>query len=540
MTGARHARAFAGALALAGLVALVYGQVGGFGFVAYDDGLYVTENPMVQRGLTWDGLVWAFTTLHATNWHPLTWLSLMGDVSLFGVDPGWMHRVNVLWHLANALLLWRVLERYTGARWRSWLVATHFAVLPVHVESVAWISERKDVLSTFFWLLTLAAWLGWLRRRSAWRYALALAAFALGLLAKPMLVTLPIVLLLLDVWPLGRLGPGPDRAARVRRAVLEKLPLLALSLASGVTTIVAQHAGGATATREALPLAARAGNAALSAALYLWKTAWPAKLAVFYPNPAVGPAGLPPGPVVAAVLLLAAISVVAAWQRHRRPWLLVGWLWFLITLLPVIGLLQVGLQGMADRYTYVPVIGVSLALAWLLPGRWGATRAGRLALGVAAAALLLGLAGAARAQAAVWRDSFTLFSHATRVTEGNWLAWKNLGTIHHGRGDTVRALEAFREAARARPDDPDVWFDLGTEHAALDQHAQAAECFRRAVLLEPSDREAWFRLAVARALLGERDAAAEAVRRLGALDAVLGAQAAQVVDRIERQLAGSR
>ncbi len=527
-----------GAVVLAALVALVYAQVGGFDFVAYDDGDYVTQNPVVRRGLTLEGVAWAFTTLTAANWHPLTWLSLLADVSVFGVDAGWLHRVNVLWHLANALLLWVVLERFTGARWRSWLVAALFAVHPLHVESVAWISERKDVLSTFFWLLAMGAWRAYVERPSARRYAAVGGLLVLGLLSKPMVVTLPVVLLLLDLWPLGRLGQAS--AARPWALVREKVPLLALSTASSAVTLAAQHLGGATATAEGVPYAGRLGNAIIAASFYLHRTVWPAGLAAFYPNPAIDPAGVPAAGVVAGGVLLAALSTVAVWQRRRRPYLLFGWLWYGVTLLPVIGLVQVGQQGMADRYTYVPLVGVFVGIAWLVPEAWHATRPRRLAVAGVALAAIVALAVAARAQTAHWRDTFTLFDHASRVTDRNWLAWKNLGVVHHERGETRRALDAFWRSAQARPDQADIWFDLGVEHAALDQHREAVECFRRATLLEPGDPESWFALGISRAMLRQRDGAAEAVERLRGIDPGKARELDAIVERIARQLAGQR
>jgi tetratricopeptide (TPR) repeat protein len=278
------------------------------------------------------------------------------------------------------------------------------------------------------------------------------------------------------------------------------------------------------------------GNAFLSAAAYLEKTVWPAGLAVFYPNPASSPAGLPAGRVLASVLVIAGLSTVAVWQVRRRPYLLVGWLWFTVTLLPVIGIVQVGVQGMADRYTYVPLIGVFVALVWLVPASWSAARAARVALAAAAAAVLLALATVARAQAEHWRDSFSLFEHAARVTDGNWLAWKNLGVIHHGRGETLLALDAFRRSVEARPGEPDGWFNLGTEYAALDRHAEAAECFRRAVLLAPEDPESWFALGINRALLGRAGEANEAVERLRSIDPAKAQELGELVARISRQL----
>jgi tetratricopeptide (TPR) repeat protein len=332
------------------------------------------------------------------------------------------------------------------------------------------------------------------------------------------------------------MGPGSARACGPR--VLEKVPLLALSAASSVVTVVAQHLGGATATAEGVPYAGRLGNALLAAAFYLQSTVWPAGLAVFYPNPAIDPAGLPAGRVIVSALVLAALSAIVLWQRRRRPYLLFGWLWFWVTLLPVIGLVQVGQQGMADRYTYVPLVGVFVALAWLVPEAWRATPARQVVLHGGALAAVLALAIAARAQAGHWRDTFTLFDHAARVTEGNWLAWKNLGVVHHERGDTRLALDAFGRSARARPDQADIWFNLGVEHAGLEQHAQAAECFRRATLLEPGDPESWFALGISRALLGQRDGAAEALERLRSIDAAKARELEAILERIARQLAG--
>jgi tetratricopeptide (TPR) repeat protein len=287
-----------------------------------------------------------------------------------------------------------------------------------------------------------------------------------------------------------------------------------------------------------VPYAGRLGNALLAAAFYLHKTVWPAGLAVFYPNPAIDPAGLPAGRVAVSGLVVAALSAVAVWQRRRRPWLLFGWLWFCVTLLPVIGLVQVGQQGMADRYTYVPLVGIFVALAWLVPEAWGATRERQFALAAAAFAPVLALAVAARAQAGHWRDTFTLFDHAARVTEGNWLAWKNLGVVHHERGETRLALDAFGRSARARPDQADIWFNLGVEHAALDQHLEAAECFRRATLLEPGDLESWFALGISRAMLRQPEGAAEAVERLRGIEPAKARELETIVERIARQLAG--
>jgi len=346
------------ALLLAVGTAAVYLPVRSFDFCGFDDDAYVSENALVRQGLTPRGVAWAFTTFRAANWHPLTWLSHMLDVSLFGMEPGAHHLVNVAFHAANAVLLFLVLRGMTGALWGSAAVAALFALHPLHVESVAWIAQRKDVLSAFFFLLMLSAYLRYARSPSRGRLAAVTALFALGLLAKPMLVTAPFVLLLLDFWPLGRFGgahPDPGTlpaghppAVGVRRAVLEKVPLFLLSALSSVVTVVAQSRGGAMVPADALPFGARAANALVACAAYLWKTFWPAGLAVYYPHTK---GELPAWKIAGAAALLSALTGIAVREARRRPYLAVGWLWFLGMLVPVIGLVQVGGQAMADRYT---------------------------------------------------------------------------------------------------------------------------------------------------------------------------------------------
>ena len=366
---------------LVALVALAYGQAGELGFVLFDDPGYVSNNSVVQRGITVDGLRMAFTQFEMSNWHPLTWMSLMLDVQWFGAEPGWMHRINVLLHCLNTLLLFTWLRLATGAIWRSALVAALFAVHPQHVESVAWISERKDVLSTFFWMSTLLAYQSWTRHRGVPRYALVAFLLALGLMAKPMVVTLPVVLLLVDVWPLGRLAPGQVTWSRAWPLVREKLPLFALAALASVVTLVAQQ--GARTDVESLWLGARVMNAVVSAATYLRRMVLPGDLAVFYPHGWLVSTGLASATVAWSFALLAVISLLTVWQWRRRPFLAVGWLWFLGTLVPVSGIVQVGTQAMADRYTYIPLVGIYLMVSWALPSgeswpRWA--RAGGVAL----------------------------------------------------------------------------------------------------------------------------------------------------------------
>jgi hypothetical protein len=361
-----------------------YGDLRNHQFINYDDNVYVTDNPTVQGGLTLTGLVWAFTTLHSGLWIPLTWLSFMVDSQLFGLHPGGFFLTNLFFHIANALLLFWWLLRTTRAPGRSFLAAALFALHPLHVESVAWATERKDVLSTFFWLLTMWAYVWYAERPRLGRYVLILVCFSLGLMAKPMLVTLPFALLLLDYWPLGRLSlkgpaaaaasPKPGPGVTIKRLVWEKSPLLVISALSSVVTFSVQKEAGAISTLHTLPIPNRLANAMVACVSYLGKMFWPAHLAVLYPLPGHNP---PIWQAPAAGLALAVLSLLALRQARRHPYLLVGWLWYLGTLLPVIGLVQVGVQAMADRYTYVPSIGLFIAVVWGmadLAARWRAPR----------------------------------------------------------------------------------------------------------------------------------------------------------------------
>ena len=514
----RLASIWPAALLLPALVLVAYWHVGANGFIGYDDPAYVLDNPVVKQGLTLEGLRWAFTHLVAANWHPLTVLSHMVDVQLFGLDPGWHHRENVLWHCANALLLLAFLRRTTGSTWRSALVAALFAAHPLRVESVAWIAERKDVLSTFFFLLALLAYAAYARRPGALRYLAVTVAFALGLLAKPMVVTLPAVLLLVDVWPLRRLPLAPLSFTSAWPLLREKLPLFALSAASSAVTILAQDRSGAVRSVGGLPLGTRAANAAVSAVAYLGKTLWPADLAVLYPHPGYRPGGIPTWKVALATALLLGITALALREARRRPYLLAGWGWYLVTVLPVIGLVQVGQQGMADRYTYLPLIGPVFAAVWAGQELAVRLRVPRAVLAVAGLVLVLAAATAARAQVAVWRDTFTLFDHAARVTQDNAIAWKNVGSGWFDRGEPAEALAAFAEAARIDPDDPDLWFDQGMALSALGRYREATSAFEQSIRLEPTDREAWFNLGIAWATLGQPDRVAAIAQRLRALD----------------------
>jgi Flp pilus assembly protein TadD len=502
------------AAGLVALVAVVFWQVGSFAFINFDDDLYVYENPAVRGGLTREGIAWAFTAFHASNWHPLTWLSHMLDVELFGMDAGWHHRVNALFHGLNSVGLFIVLRRMTRATWSSALVAALFAVHPLHVESVAWVSERKDVLSTFFWVLTMGAYAWYVRRPSAGRWLATAAVFALGLLSKPMLVTLPLVLLLLDVWPLRRVGEGGVTWSALRPLVIEKLPLFAMSALSSAVTFVAQKQGGSVISTDAVTRGRRLGHAAVTCVGYLAKTLWPASLSMFYPYDAIA---LEQEPVALSVLVIVILTAIAVWQWRARPFVLIGWLWFLVTLAPVIGLVQVGNQAMADRYTYVPLIGIFVAMARTLRDLVKRGPVTRYVVGALATVVVLSAAWAARAQAGYWRDSYALYRHALAVTSRNWTAWNGLAYAYHGDGRLAEAVGAFQEALRVRPREAATWRDLGVTYARMNDHPAAIDAFRNAVQLTPDDAVTWIRLGASHGALGQLEHAAacfeEALRR---------------------------
>jgi protein O-mannosyl-transferase len=501
--------AIAGAL-LAGAL-LLYLQVADHQFLFYDDGQYVAENPRVRAGLSWDNVRWAFTTLHFHNWHPLTWLSHMLDVELFGLDAGAHHVVNAVLHALNGAVLFLVLHGMTGARWRSAVVAALFLVHPLHVESVAWIAERKDLLSTLFGFLALAAYRRHVERPGAGRYALVLLCFALSLLAKPMWVTLPFLLLLLDAWPLRRFAfaetgreEGPFAVVPARRLLLEKVPLLALSVASSAVTLVAQR--GAVAG-DALDLGARATNAVVSYTHYVWKTFWPADLAPMYPFRLP----LPLWEVALSAILVGGVTVAAVLGARRRPWATIGWLWFLGTLVPVIGIVQVGSQAMADRYTYVPSIGLFVAIAW---GAHDLARDRHVRLlAVTAALVVAALAALTWRQTARWADHETIFRHAVAVSRENARAHGVLAMGLRRSGKPAEALVHAAEATRLEPSVARHWSELALVSRALGRPADAYEASRRSTDLEPGLGLAWITLGQAAGDLGLAEEAEAALRR---------------------------
>jgi protein O-mannosyl-transferase len=502
-------------------VFFVFGQTLGHEFINYDDDIYVYRNQQVAHGFTAGWFGWALTSKQCSNWHPLTWLSHTLDGQLFGPSPGAHHGTNVLLHAAGAVALFLVLRRMTGDFWQSGFVAAAFAIHPLHVESVAWVAERKDLLSGLFFMLTLGAYLGYVRHRFSWaRYLAVVACFALGLTAKPMLVTLPFVLLLLDYWPLGRLAFGEssneasEANARPPRPpvwvlFVEKVPLLLLSAASCVVTVWAQQ--DAIRPLEHLSLATRMANAAVAYVAYLGKMFCPTNLAVIYPHRG---AGLPAWQVVAALVVLGAITAGVVVLRRKCPYLLVGWLWYVGMLVPVIGIVQVGLQSMADRYTYLPQIGLYVAVAW---GAAQLTRSWRyrgLACGLAAAVSLGALMIAAREQTSYWHDSETLFTHTLGCTPPNSIAHCNLAGVLLDKGDTDRAVEQFEKAlaVQPNPDPVKALTNLGDALTRQNRYDEAIDRCEEALKIDPDYADAHYNLAVALRLRGRLDDAIEHFR----------------------------
>lgn len=504
------------------LIAAAYWQAIGNDFMTfYDDVLYVTENSQVQTGLTFQSITWAFTTGHGANWHPLTWLSHMLDCQIYGLNPLGHHLTNLLFHTANTLLLFFLLARMTNAVWQSGFVAALFALHPLHVESVAWVAERKDVLSTFFWMLTMWAYLRYVDHQKISRYVLVLVFLALGLMAKPMLVTFPFVLLLLDIWPLGRLHAGLRDAetrgktrnwsaisrnkARIAQLIKEKIPLFGLVLVSSVITFIAQKSGGAMQTVEALPLNIRAVNALVSYVGYIIKMIWPSNLAAFYPHPGNA---LPAWQPLLASLLILFISVLSIRLLTSRPYLAVGWFWYIGTLVPVIGLVQVGSQAMADRYTYVPLIGLFFMVAWGIPDLLSKWRHQKIGWIVAAGGSLLALEATTYFQVQYWRDGTSLFQHAVDVTENNWLAHSNLGSSLGAQGKTEEALKQYYEAIRIRPNYPEAQYNIGVVFATQGKVLDAMKYYEEALRIKPDYAGAHLNLG---ALLVEQGKTEEAI-----------------------------
>lgn len=509
-----------------------FGEIINHQFINFDDVYYLTENPAVREGLTSRSVLWACTTTRAGNWTPLIWLSHLLDVQIFGLRPGGHHLTNLLFHIVNTLLLFLWLQRATLASGPAFLVAALFAWHPLHVESVAWVAERKDVLSTFFWLLTLWAYLRYGERPGRGRYGLVLLWFTLGLMAKPMLVTLPFLLLLLDYWPLGRCRPGQGAA---KGLFLEKLPLLALAAVIGVITLYAQEKVGAVAPLREISLGSRLSTALAAYLWYPWKMFWPSGLAVLYPHPLDA---IPPWQALGAGTLLALISSWTIWRSRRQPYLLVGWLWYLGTLAPVIGLVQVGNQAWADRYTYVPLIGLFIMAAWGARDLTAKLPGARILRPLGSGLVLTVLLVCTMSQVRHWRDSVSLFKHTLRVTGDNPVIQHNLGVALAKQGkrreagphllaalrldpDNPRSLNLrgedlfaqgkvpeaeakFLRAVRLKPDFTAAYNNLGRVYAYEGKMDQARAMFQKAIDLDPKFAAAYKNLGLAWATLGER------------------------------------
>ena len=523
----------------------VYWQAGSHEFLYLDDNSYITENSHIRDGVTVRGLYWAFTTGYAANWHPLTWISHMLDVQLFGLNAGRHHLTNLLFHVANVLLLFFVLHRMTNAFWRSAFVAALFALHPLHVESVAWVSERKDVLSTLFLMLTLIAYGNYARKPHPGNYLAVLVFFALGLMAKPMLVTLPFALLLLDYWPLERLAasrtaqpvgaeainpvatrkrkgkggkPAPKTRietekptnhrlewASLRPLILEKIPLVALAAFSCAATYIAQSKGGAVGSTQTYTPGIRMANAFVSYLLYIVKTILPINLAAYYPYSE----SLPLWQVFVAILSLAAVTVAVFRKAGTSPYLPVGWLWFTGTLVPVIGIVQVGDQAMADRYTYIPSIGLFIMAAWGAVEIFRKRSHGKEFLAASAALSILCIFTLTWKQVGYWRDSITLFDHTLSVTKNNYLILSNRGYVLENLGNRTRALEDFDRSLAINPGYVDAYNNRGIIYDSMGSHARAIDDFNKAIAIDPGNAPAYNNRGAAYMALGDPGQAIE-------------------------------
>ena len=500
----------------------VFWQVGSFDFVRYDDDKYVTENRHVQPGLTRDGLAWAFLSVYANNWHPLTWLSHMLDYQLFGANAAGHHITNLIFHVINTLLLFLILRRITGFPWRSAFVAVLFAIHPLHIESVAWVAERKDVLSTLFFMLTVWAYVRCVERPAIYRYLVILLFFALGLMSKPMLVTLPFVLLLLDFWPLGRLRLGrpllntdaddPKAVGNGNKIrsdmglIIEKVPLFILSAASVGATLYAQWSG--IAPFETLPFSTRLSNALVSYVSYMGKMIWPHGLAVFYPYPE----DIPLWQVGGAGLLLIMITAIAVRLRRRYPYAIVGWLWYLGTLVPVVGLVQVGYQSIADRYTYLPMIGLFIVIAWIVPDLLAGWRLHRIALPVLATCVIATLMTVSLFQLRYWQNSMALFTHALAVTKDNAVIETNMGASLAEQGKFEEAIPHYQEALRIKPNDFEARYNLANALARQGKMEEAVTHYAGILQTQPGAAAVHNNMGIALSQLGRTDEAVDHFR----------------------------
>jgi Flp pilus assembly protein TadD len=524
----RHFLTLCVSLVLIVVILAVFWQVRNHEFIKFDDDEYVTNNPHVKSGINLSGVIWAFMAMYSNNWHPLTWLSHMLDCELYGLNPGGHHLTNLLIHVANTVLLFLVLKRMTGALWRSSFVAALFALHPLHVESVAWVSERKDVLSTFFWILTMETYLRYVNSPRVHRYLLVLLCFVMGFLSKPMLVTLPFVLLLLDYWPLGRFRFGElgsnrnvstqkslnlsDQRSSALHLVLEKTPFFVLSAVASILTFLAQQSGGTVKSLKVFPLGTRIANALVSYVSYIGKMIWPNRLGIFYPYPD----RVSIWQITEAALLLGCVSVLVIRASYKRRYLGMGWLWYLGTLVPVIGLVQVGLQAMADRYTYVPIIGLFIMIVWGVHDIFKGWQHQKTAFAVSTGFLFSVLAMVTWAQVQHWQNSIMLFKHTLEVTSKNSLMHYDLGVIMLRQGRYSEAIAHLNESLRIEPGDADAHNNLGLALGRQGKIQEAMVHYAEALRIKPDDAGAHNNLGVALARQGKMQEAmvhyAEAVR----------------------------
>lgn len=482
----------------------------------FDDDLYIIDNNHVTSGLTIENIIWALKAIHAHNWHPLTWISHMLDCELFGLNPTGHHFTNLLLHITNAILLFLLLRRMTGKLWHCAFVAAIFALHPLHVESVAWASERKDVLSTFFWILTIWAYIRYVENPKTKRYLLMFVLFALGLTAKQMLVTLPFLLLLLDYWPLKRIKFNEqeelDRrfrttfAASTYQCALEKIPLFILSAyASRIIYVVQQHTG-VMQPETIYPLFYRFGNALISYLKYIGKMLWPQNLAIFYPHPLEN---LHTWQIVGAALCLTFVTAFTIWKMKTHPYLVVGWLWYLGTLVPVIGLVQVGVQAYADRYTYMPHTGLFIITTWGVSEILARIPHRKIIFSLCVLTLLSVLIAITRNQVKVWRDEQTLYRHATVAVKDNWWAYNTLGSSLKDEGKLYEAIENYNKAINISPDHAVAYYNLGHAFYSLNELEEAIRCWSKTLEINPNYRHAHENLAIAFYRLGNTKKAIE-------------------------------
>ena len=490
-------------LVLTFVTAVVFYQVYTYDFVNFDDAEYVYKNPNIQAGMTLEAIKWAFTTSRTANWHPLTWLSHILDWQLFGHNSAGHHITNLIFHIANTLLLFIVLKQMTGAIWPSAFVAALFALHPLHVESVAWVSERKDVLSTFFWLLTMWAYVRFVRRPKITGYLLVVLFLALGLMAKPMLVTLPFVLLLLDYWPLDRFGPKRGKAGTkysLLHLLIEKIPLFAMVLASCIVTYIVQQKGGAMSEGENYSFPIRLANASISYLQYINKMIWPARLAMFYPHPGRNVSFL--YTIISAVLLLAVTILILRFAKGRR-YLVTGWFWYLGTLVPVIGFIQVGGQAMADRYSYITLTGLFIIIAWGLPELLGKWPHRKVVLWMASLLVLSALAICAHIQQRYWKNTITLCEHALKVTDNNYKAHFCIADMFLEQGRIEEAIRHNTETLRIKPNYTRALSSLGVALHRAGRIDEAMYYYKRALEINPGFAPAYANLGCVLAAKGK-------------------------------------